>query len=377
MAWYIGPFEDYGDEQAIPCQHLFLGAAIALVHSPETTKIVYGPAKDYGSLSVNGETLVCAADLFDTHTHVLKQIEYIQVGGGHAEFFDYTDPEIPPTNKPEDWLLASANATSFITHTENAPTVPSISYGTVNPRGEARVYDDEPLWSNEGWWTWPYSIVKAELNFVTYSQEVSPCPPGTVYNPASGTCDVLDDYQWDPTTETYVLARCLDVVGQGTICDRGTYTYTIRYWNKLTEELLTFSEDKVIYLSYPASTVKNNLHFTAPSSVVLPAGQSTVDIEIVLYNNENGYFHIYPESDGAEPCEGAYIIYVDCDAINEENAYDGVPCCNFVPKDYIGWVKNSTHNQWMTCYGFNEAEYPGNMLKDGTILEVGDENDIC
>lgn len=39
--------------------------------------------------------------------------------------------------------------------------------------------------------------------YLSYNGSEEICPPGTVYNPDTGTCDVLPGYEWNPDSESY------------------------------------------------------------------------------------------------------------------------------------------------------------------------------
>lgn len=190
-------------------------------------------------------------------------------------------------------------------------------------------------------WSYTKTTWKTTMLFVP-AATVNVCPPGTEFNPYTGTCDILPDYVWDPTTGTYITPHCIKITGDNSICRKDTYIYTVKLWNYIDDEPIFAPEDIVVEIDYPFGSIRNNLHFSAPVSVTIPQGESSVDFELTLYNynDDEGYFNIAISSDKYDRCEDIYKVDVNCDGSPEEgNIYTGA-CCAHVPKDYLLWEDN-------------------------------------
>ena len=107
-----------------------------------------------------------------------------------------------------------------------------------------------------------------------------------------------------------------------------------------------------IYITYAGSTIRNGIEFSGPTVVVIPANGMYVEFEVMIYATEkvySGILNIAGTSSSSVSCGVANdtIItkeeYIDAggntgDVIIDEDGNISLPCCQYVPKEYIGWA---------------------------------------
>ena len=79
---------------------------------------------------------------------------------------------------------------------------------------------------------------------------------------------------------------CINITGPSNGLCNNTYTYTAEIIG-VTDECsgMSFSNDKLVYLSYVGSTITNH---DGPSSVIIPSGRRSVSFNITVEDNQVG-----------------------------------------------------------------------------------------
>lgn len=77
------------------------------------------------------------------------------------------------------------------------------AYGNTIDGAQYTEYHDE-VQNPDGTWNYQKTLWKTTMSFTSVPSYDNICPHGTVYNPNTGTCDVLPGYEWDENSGGYV-----------------------------------------------------------------------------------------------------------------------------------------------------------------------------
>jgi len=229
----------------------------------------------------------------------------------------------------------------------------------------AKFYIPTEWWSEVGRYKHPY-FYSTDINFrfLKVANPESYCPPGTIYNPKTGTCDELPDWTWDEELNKYIPFVCLEVHGEDEIKEPGIYKYIIGFDDRWEDDII--KEDTVVSLSYIGGTAKNDVDFFAPIQVTIPMHQKEVEIEIEFkVLDENLNFFITPGSEIYVACE-EFEVEIFLDKYFDYSQYDDrryTTCCRYYSLHF---------NDWSSCRQIAVPQYPKMTLGDGTIYRTGE-----
>ena len=108
------------------------------------------------------------------------------------------------------------------------------------------------------------------------------------------------------------MINCIGVSGEELINKNSSYKYTVYYENIIEDYPV------IILLSYNGSSLTNGIDFTAPNSIIIPAGQSSETIVITTHTEkEDGLFiQIIPSSSETDTVCENIIAVLDSNATN-------------------------------------------------------------
>ncbi len=244
-------------------------------------------------------------------------------------------------------------------------------YGNYWAHYNAHMYSpDGPYWVSYGGGTGQWYITQKSVKSVFYYYNVnnpeSYCPPGTTYNPQTGSCDELNSWEWDDDLNKYIPTLCLEVNGPTEITSEGFYTYTVGFderWENNHEELI--HKDTVVTLSYLGGTAENNVDFYAPVTVVIPKNSQYIEFEIeyrMLSANLN--LIITPISEEYEVClDGELEVELFQSRYYQYDDRRYTTCCKYYSLHY---------RDWSSCRQIAVPQYPKMTLENGKVYREGE-----
>ncbi len=372
MALFQGPFEPVIDdlgESKHRCYHRFLDVAHSLMRDGDkyysATKTIAGPAFNVADQTAF-YSFTCTG-LSSSVNLILKEIVYTSAYGGQIKMYDWMDVNNPPPSslRPAPQLIAQASLVSQVDTNENFPDIPDKQFTSKQNDGETRIYHTEPQWSSP-YWRFNYSKAKANVEMVSYSVPADQiCPPGTILNLLTGTCDVTDGWSWDPITGAYIPGRCLSVSGLQEIDSTGIYEYTIELKETQTDgswAVIPIPSTFYSYLSNVGSNSIRNVDFIMPQKVLLVEGEMFAKFNIEFFDSIAGKtFNIDASSDYLS-C-GSLPVNINFESYLNGSGSGNGSCCSYYTQGYLAW---------QSCTRIPNPKYPGLMREDGTLAGEGE-----
>lgn len=312
MADFIGPFEDISSPAICNGYDTY-------VPDDFVSHVLKGPGYSWDTAS----GLVS----FDCDNYagikILKQINYIYQNRADLRNDDYPIP----INAVYPYLSISkiSSEPAFLSY-HYASGNESILIATLShyQNSYLKWYDARGMW-----------FVSKSYYIVPEEDFIDPCPPGTTFNPNTGTCDVLPEYKWDGSEYILKVPGDIDYIPPQ-LCDGQTITYTLRYNGVDTIETCE-AETKIFYISYAGSTLTNGVDFDGPTSITFTeSGSKDFDIVIFDYAETTSGKIIINIEDPYGECPN-YIEIFDIEDCSPNEPSIETSCCNYVPKDFIEW----------------------------------------
>lgn len=271
MAYYTGPYYTGPFEDPLFVQDPLTGSC-PVIKATRKEGLTKGPGwgYPYSYLNTGGYTSSCNTSYkyILHHTYTTK-----------SSINRTNQPSCPNSWGNQQGITGRYPLTSTLDDVGSYDT-----YGNTDLGAQYYEYHD-CVQNPDNTWNYTYTTWKTTMRFVYVPTYDNICPPGTVYNPDTGTCDVLDGWYWDPETEGYVASReyCLAISGENWMY-AGKKTYPITLTVISTDEERTIDSPLDVTIYYNSQDAINGTHYTAPTKITIPAGSKTFSFDI-----ETGY----------------------------------------------------------------------------------------
>ena len=347
----------------------------------------------------------------------LKVLDHISVGHDHnanGRMQDWRDPNVVPPVPP-----------SYTTGGTGAP----IQRGTDLP-GDVIYYHGDKFGDNNytiiipervewvrifGYWYWYGTAIHVSVTFFTIAEPIDNiCPPGTVFNPVTGTCDVLPGYSWNSGCNSYISNNCVTLSHYDTEsfgvslhhtasrieCDDGTTALATRANLKIYVEDNSYqleqgicendntsdnpSTDKAVIEKFIIINPFTNTSFEM--DVVQNDETNIIYATVPLYKNPDddleskvNITYIFKAVDRPTPTLNIHtemlptLNIFGCNSIDHEYSFGGGEsavcdkgtCCNFFSRTYTLWEENE-YRQCVDFFDGYPARYKFDAIEEDT-----------
>lgn len=141
----------------------------------------------------------------------------------------------------------------------------------------------------------------------------------------------------------FFIDDCYTITGPSSIKHPDKSIFTINFTSISNPDQI-HDVDKELHISYVGSLAKLNTDFIAPTSAIIPAGEKSVSIELVVLNCEDSVSSINISvntyvSDLDSPIElcEPFSVPIEACVYEEDGTYES-SCCDYVPKDFKRWA---------------------------------------